>query len=551
MPADFSFQLYPDDLERLEWYLEDAMARVPLLAEAGLSKVINGPIPYTPDGNPLIGPMPGVPNAFEACVFTFGIAQGGGAGKVLAEWVVEGGTEQDMWAVDPRRFGDWCDHDHCVAKAIEIYGHEYGMHFPHHAWPAGRDKRLGPNHAKVVELGGQMGAFNGWERALWFAKPGDDTSEEATQTWGRSGPWEPRVREECEAVRDAVGVLDLPGFSRFDLSGAGAADWLRGMIAGGLPKAGRMNLGYFPDHRGRIVTEMSLIRHDEDHFTLITAATAELHDYEWLKRHLPEGLALTEHTEEFSTLIVCGPQSRALFEGIAQADLTLPWLSHQKATVAGKAATLARVSFAGELGWEIHAAMADMPAIYEAVLAAGAKPFGMFALDSLRIEKAYRAWKGDLSTDYTLYEGGLGRFVKLEKAQDFPGKQALMAEFQRGPSKKFAVMKLAANGHDAPYMSTVWQGEEMVGETTSGAWGYRVGASIALGVLRSDVAEPGTKLEVEIFGERISGDRGGRWPALGSGERKTEGVIGTGPHPSPPPAAGEGRGAERPGQTGR
>ncbi|MEM7240189.1 MAG: FAD-dependent oxidoreductase, partial [Pseudomonadota bacterium] len=413
MPDDFSFQLYADDLDRLEWYLEDAIARVPLIGESGVYKVINGPIPYAPDGLPLIGPMPGVPNAFEACVFTFGIAQAGGAGKVLSEWVVEGGTEWDMWAVDPRRFGKWCDHDYCVQKAMETYGHEYAMHFPHHEWPAGRDKRLGPNQAKVLELGGVMGAYGGWERANWFAKPGDDTSEEGTHTWGRQGPWEKRVKEECEAVRDGVGVLDLPGFSRFNLSGEGAAEWLRGMIAGGLPKAGRMNLGYFADHRGRIVTEMSLIRHGEDHFTLITAATAQLHDFDWLSAHLPDGLELVDRTDEMSTLIVCGPSSRDLFSTITDGDLTLTWLSHQAATVAGKSAMLARVSFAGELGWEVHVARADMPAVYEAVLAGGATPFGMFALDSMRLEKGYRTWKGDLSTDYTLYQAGLGRFVKL------------------------------------------------------------------------------------------------------------------------------------------
>ncbi|MEM6905888.1 MAG: FAD-dependent oxidoreductase, partial [Pseudomonadota bacterium] len=503
MPADFSFQLYPDDLERLEWYLEDAIARVPMIAETGVYKVINGPIPYAPDGYPLIGPMPGVPNAFEACVFTFGIAQGGGAGKVLAEWVVEGGTEWDMWSVDPRRFGKWADHDHCVAKAMEVYGHEYAMHFPYHAWPAGRDKRLSPNHGKVLELGGQMGAYGGWERANWFAKPGDDTSEEATQTWSRNGPWQPRVQEECEAVRDAVGVLDLPGFSRFNLEGEGAAEWLRGLIAGGLPKVGRMNLGYFPDHRGRIVTEMSLIRRGEDAFTLITAASAQDHDFDLLNGRLAKGLTLTDHTDEISTLIVCGPKSRELFAGLAEADLDLPWLSHQQAKVAGVACMLARVSFAGELGWEVHAAIADMPAIYEAVLAAGAKPFGMFALDSLRIEKGYRAWKGDLSTDYTLYQAGLGRFVKLDKPQDFPGKQALMNEKQQGASKAFATMVVEANGHDAPYMSNVWKGTEHVGETTSGGWGYRVGASVALGILRPDCAAPGTELEVEIFGQRV------------------------------------------------
>ena len=219
MPEDFSFQLYPDDLERLEWYIEDAMARVPVLGTAGVGRNINGPIPYAPDGLPLIGPMPGVKNAFEAHSFTFGIVQAGGAGKVLSEWIVDGYTEWDMWAVDPRRYTDHADHDFCLAKALETYGHEYAMHFPHHEWPAGRDKKLSPVHDRVKELGGVMGAYNGWERANWFAKPGDDTSEEATHTWERSGPWEPRVREECEAVRDHCGVLDLPGFSRFMVNG--------------------------------------------------------------------------------------------------------------------------------------------------------------------------------------------------------------------------------------------------------------------------------------------------------------------------------------------
>ncbi|MEM9351270.1 MAG: FAD-dependent oxidoreductase, partial [Pseudomonadota bacterium] len=485
MPDDFSFQLYPDDLERLEWYIEDACARVPILAEGGVQRNINGPIPYAPDGLPLVGPMPGVKNAFEASVFTFGITQGGGAGKVLAEWIVEGETEWDMWAVDPRRYTDYTDQDYCNQKAMEVYGHEYGMHFPYKEWPAGRDKKLSPVHDKVKELGGVMGAYNGWERANWFAKPGDDTSLESTETWSRHGPWEQRIKEECEAVRDGVGVLDLPGFSRFNLRGEGAAEYLRGLISGALPKVGRMNLGYFPDSRGRILTEMSLIRHGEDEFTLITAATAQWHDYEVLLKGLPEGLTLEDITREMSTLIICGPEARALFEKIGtDADLSLPWLSHQSAMVAGTPCKLARVSFAGELGWEVHAHLDSIPAIYDAVLAAGATPFGMYALNSLRIEKGYRAWKGDLSTDYSLLEGGLGRFIKFDKPQDFPGKAALLNEKQQGSKKQFVTLKVEANGHDAPYMATLWNGDEIVGETTSGAWGYRVGHSVALGMLR-------------------------------------------------------------------
>jgi dimethylglycine dehydrogenase len=506
MPHDFSFQLYPDDLDRLEWYIEDAMARVPVLGTGGVGRNINGPIPYAPDGLPMVGPMPGVKNAYEAHSFTFGIVQGGGAGKVMAEWLIHGETDRDMWSVDPRRYTDYTDHDYCYAKAMETYGHEYGMHFPHKEWPAGRDKKLSPVDAKVRSLGAQMGAYAGWERANWFAKDGDDTSVESTETWGRKGPWEIRVKEECEAVRDGVGVLDLPGFSRFNLAGEGAAEFLRGRIAGGLPKIGRMNLAYFPDSRGKILTEMSVMRHDEDFFTLITAAPAQWHDYEVLANDLPEGLSLTDHTTEYSTLIVTGPKARDLFTAMGtDADLSLGWLTHQPAQIAGVDCALARVSFAGELGWEIHAANANMPALYDSVLAAGATPFGMYALNALRIEKGYRAWKGDLSTDYSLLEGGLDRFIRFDKPQDFPGKAALLSEKQQGVKKTFATMTLDNPGDmDAPYMSPIWHNGEVVGETTSGAWGFRVNKSIALGMVRTDLNAPGSKVEVEIYGERFT-----------------------------------------------
>lgn len=501
MPDDFSFQLYPDDLERLEWHIEDAMARVPILGSAGINKTINGPIPYTPDGNPLIGPMPGVPNAYEACVFTFGIAQAGGAGKVLAEWVTEGQTEWDMWSCDPRRFTGFVDQDYTNRKGREIYANEYAMHFPHHEWPDGRGKRLSPNHTKVLELGAVMGAYAGWERANWFAKPGDDTSEKSTQTWGRAGPWLPRVAEECAAVQNSVGVLDLPGFSRFELSGAGAADWLLTRMAGALPKVGRMNLAYFADARGRILTEMSVMRMAKDTFLLITAATAQWHDFELLKASLPKGLALKDVTEESTALIVSGPESRQLFSAISDADLSLPWLSHQRAIVARKPALLARVSFAGELGWEVHALKADMPEVYAAVLAAGAKPFGMYALNSLRLEKGYRTWKGDLSSDYTLSEAGLGRFISFDKPQDFPGKAALKAAV---PAKRFATLLVDAGAADAPYMATLWHSGEVVGEVTSGGFGHRIGKSIALSMLRADLAVAGTEVDVEIYGTRVA-----------------------------------------------
>ena len=436
-------------------------------------------------------------------MFTFGITQGGGAGKVLAEWITAGETEWDMWAVDPRRYTDYTDQDYCNQKAMEVYGHEYAMHFPHHEWPAARDKKLSPVHEKVVKAGGVMGAYNGWERANWFAGQGDDVSEEASHTWDRQGPWALRIREEAENVRDNCGVLDLPGFSRFTLSGKGSSQYLLGLITGGLPKIGRMNLAYFADTRGRILTEMSVIRHEHDRFTLITAASAQWHDFDILNNGLPEFLPLKDNTNEISTLIVTGPKSRDVLNAIGtDADLSLGWLSHQSAVLADQPCTLIRVSFAGELGWEVHAENAKIPILYDAIISTGAKPFGMYALNSLRIEKGYRAWKGDLSTDYSLFEGGLGRFVKLDKVENFPGKAALQSEMQQGSKKFFATLIVEAGASDAPYMSTIWYDGKIVGETTSGAFGYRVGKSIALCVLRSDVAAAGTEVEVEIFGQR-------------------------------------------------
>ncbi|SFD84920.1 dimethylglycine dehydrogenase [Sulfitobacter brevis] len=503
MPEDFSFQLYPDDLERLEWYIEDAMARVPMLGTAGVGRVINGPIPYAPDGLPLLGPMPGVPNAYEACVFTFGITQGGGAGKVLAEWITEGQTEWDMWSVDPRRYTEYADQDYTNQKALETYGHEYAMHFPHHTWPAGRDKKLSPLHSRLRDAGAQFGSYNGWERANWFAKEGDDTSEEATQTWDRNGPWAVRVQEECEAVRDHCGVLAISGFTRLKVAGTGARDFIDGLTASALPPPGRIGLIYFADDRGRIVTEMSVMVHGPDEVGLITAAVAQWHDAEWLQRHAPDGITVTDHTEAAECLLVTGPASRDILAPLTDHDLSAKWLSiSATGKVAGRDCTLIRVSFAGELGWEIHCAPQDAPAIWDAVTQAGAKPFGMYALNSLRIEKGYRAWKGDLSTDYTLLQGGLDRFVKLDKPADFPGKAALLNERQQGVAKRFVTMTVEAGDQDAPYMSTVWHNGAVVGETTSGDWGYRIGTSVALGMMRADLAEAGTEVEIDIFGKR-------------------------------------------------
>lgn len=504
MPEDFSFQLYPDDLERLEFYIEDAMARLPLLGEGGVERNINGPIPYAPDGLPMIGPMPGVKNAFEAHSFTFGIAQGGGAGKVLAEWIMHGETELDMWSVDPRRYTDYADHDYCLSKALETYGHEYAMHFPHHEWPAGRDKKHSTLHSRLADAGAQFGAYNGWERANWFAKDGDDTSEATTQTWSRNGPWEAAIKREVEAVRDGCGMLPITGFSRYKIEGSGAKDFVDSLTASRLPNPGRVSLAYFPDSRGRILTETSVMVHSDDEVGIITAATAQWHDFEVFARRAPAGIEVTDNTKEAECLLITGPKARDMLAPITEGhDLSKGWLTvSMEGSVAGQPCALIRVSFAGELGWEIHAAPDAMPAIWDALANAGVTPFGMYALNSMRIEKGYRAWKGDLSTDYSLLEGGLDRFMKLDKPVDFPGKAALLAEKQQGRKKGFVTLEMEPGEADAPYMAPVWSGDEIVGEVTSCAMGYRTEKCIALGMVRADLLTPGTPLEVDVFGTR-------------------------------------------------
>jgi dimethylglycine dehydrogenase len=316
MPEDFSFQLYADDLERLEWYIEDACARVPLLGTAGITRVVNGPIPYAPDGLPLIGQMPGVPNAFEACVFTFGIVQAGGAGKLLADIMVDGESETDSWAVDPRRFTDHVDHAYATAKAIETYSHEYAMHFPQIQWPAGRGAKTSPLYDKLAAAGAAFGSYGGWERADWFPRDGEQALP--ANSYDRQH-WFDTVGAECRHVAEHAGVLELTGFTRFMVKGPGAADWLRGLITGGLPKVGRIGLVYFASGQGKVLTEMTATRLGDDEFLLMTGAGAYWHDRDLLTFRLPVdgSISISDVTAEMATLLVTGPKAPALM-----ADLT-------------------------------------------------------------------------------------------------------------------------------------------------------------------------------------------------------------------------------------
>ena len=512
MPEDFSFQLYNDDLERLEWYIEDACARVPILGTAGITRVVNGPIPYAPDGLPLIGQMPGVPNAFEACVFTFGIVQAGGAGKLLSEIIVEGESETDSWAVDPRRFTDHVDEVYTRAKAIETYSHEYAMHFPQIQWPAGRKAKTSPLYDRLASAGAEFGSYGGWERADWF--PRNDADRRPADSYDRQH-WFEDVGAECRHVAEHVGMIELTGFSRFRLKGAGAADWLRSKVTGGLPKVGRIGLVYFASPKGKILSEMTATRFGDDDILLMTGAGAYWHDRDLLHFALPadSGITITDVTAEMATLLVTGPKAPALLAAVAGASMShadFPWLSHRKLTIGGAEVTAIRVSFAGEAGWELHCAMADVTAVYDAIVAEGKAHqlghFGMLALDSMRLEKGYRSWKSDLTSDYTMLESGLERWVNFDKPE-FVGRTSLLTEQQAGAKREFVTLTLddPEDGEafgEAVYLSTVMVDGASAGLVVSAGYGHRVGKSIAMAVLDKEAVAKGGALSVDVLGRK-------------------------------------------------
>ena len=510
MPDDFSFQLYNDDLERLEWYIEDACARVPILGTAGITRVVNGPIPYTPDGLPLIGPMPGVPNAFEACVFTFGIVQAGGAGKLLAEIIIEGEADSDSWAVDPRRFTDHVDTAYTAAKAIETYSHEYAMHFPQIQWPAGRKAKSSPLYDRLAAAGAEFGSYGGWERADWF--PAVDADRRPADSYDRQH-WFDAVGQECRHVAAHAGILELTGFSRFHASGDGADAWLTRQITGNLPRVGRIGLVYFASPKGKMLSEMTVTRFAENDFLLMSGAGAYWHDRDLLMANLPSdgSVQITDVTYDLATLLVTGPKAPAILAdltGHSMANDDFAWLACRKIEIAGDEVTAIRVSFAGEAGFEIHCKMDNIVAVYDAITAAGAAyelaPFGMLALDSMRLEKGYRSWKSDLTSDYTMLELGLGRWVNFNK-DDFVGRTALQAEQQAGSKNEFVTLVLddPDDGEpfgDAVYLSSVVIDGNVAGLVLSGGYGHRVGASIAMAVVDCGALRAAKDISVLVLG---------------------------------------------------
>jgi dimethylglycine dehydrogenase len=506
IPPDFGMELLPDDLDRLERYIEGAIAQVPILGSVGIKRVVNGPIPYTPDGNPMIGPIHGLENAYLCCGFSFGIVQGGGGGKAMAELLVEGETEWDLWNLDSRRFGEHATKRYTVARAVELYQHEYGVGYPIEERPAGRPAKTTPLYERLKAKGAQFGARGGWERATWFPRKGETAS--GKPTFGRA-EWFATVGEECRAVRERVGLLDLAGFSKFEVGGPGAATFLDGIIAGALPKPGRIALSYGLTGKGGVLVETTITRLEPDRFYLCSAGSAEWHDGQWLEQRRPRDgtVAIANVTAQFGTLVLAGPRSRDLLAAVTEADLSnaaFPWLSAREIEIGYAKLRALRVNYVGELGWELHVPMAYLVDVYDRLMAAGEPfgiaDFGIYAVDSLRLEKGYRGWKSDLSHEYGPDESGLARFVKPEKG-NFVGRDALAKRRQQPPKERLVPLLVDTAEFDAPASSIVWQNGSRVGMVSSSGWGYTVKSSISLAFVRSDLANPGTRLEVEIFGE--------------------------------------------------
>ena len=505
---DWSFDraLLPPALDRLGPSLERAARRIPAFAGAGILKVVSGLIPHTPDANPLLGPASGLRNVWLCCGSGIGIAQGAGAGQYLAQWMVHGQAEISMREFDPRRFGDWAVGDYTLRRAADEYGEMYQVRYPGEFRDAGRPVKTTPIYGQLRARGAIFAEVAGWERAKWF-----DAKGEGERYSFRRANWLDAVAEECRAVRERVGVLDLTSFSKLDVTGPDAAAFLDRLCARRLPaRDGRVVLAHMLTERGGVECEATVTRFAPDRFYLLSAAVAQLHDLDWLVQHRRPGedVTVTDVTADYGVLVLAGPRSRDVLRTLTDADLgtaSFPWMSAREIEVLGIPTRALRVSYVGELGWELHHPIAAMPRLYEGLMAAGAPhgiaDFGTYALNALRMEKAFRAWGSELTTEVTLPEAGLARLVSLDKGP-FIGRDALLARQRDGLRWQLVYLAVEAGDADPIGNEPVYRGDRLVGITTGGAYGPTVKQTLAFAYVDPAQAAAGTPLTVLILGER-------------------------------------------------
>ena len=510
-PDDVEYELFEADLERLTPHVEAAMKRVPAFAEVGVKEVYNGAIPYTPDGSPIVGPAWGLPNFWLNEGHSFGITAAGGAGWQLAQWIVEGEPSIDMLGVEPRRFGDYATKGYLKQKNEEAYANVFTIHYPDEERPAARPLRTAPCYGRLQAKGAVFGQKFGWERANWFAPQG----VAAEDHWSfRRSRWFAPVGDECRHVHEHVGLLDMTAFAKCRVSGPGAAAFLDHLVANRLPaKPGRIGLCHALTPRGGVHSEFTILREAADAFYLVSAGAWQRLDHDYLQRLMPAdgSVRFADLTSALGVLVVAGPQSRTLLQRVSSADFSngaFPWLSAQAVNIGLAQAMAMRVNFIGELGWELHHPMEMQNQVFDALFEAGAdlglKPFGIRAMDALRLEKSYRMIGAELSIEYAALESGLERFVRLDKG-GFIGRDGLLAWRESGFANAFATLEVEdVRDADALGNNPLLHAGELVGRATSGGYGHRLGKSLALAMLRPELARPGVRLEIEILGERHS-----------------------------------------------
>lgn len=510
----FSNDLCPDDLDRVMDVLEGAFERMPALAEVGIKRVVNGPITYTIDGAPLVGPISGKRNAYCIIGLRAGLGEGGGHGWLLAQQIVHGEACYDTWVIDPRRFTGYATVELTALKAIEDYQNEFRFHFPHEHRPAGRNAKTTPLTPVLAAEGAKFTIVNGWER-LDYIKPSPDFHPSLSFDFDEAFDV---VATEVANVAANVGLTEVNGFNRIEITGEDRHAFLDRMICGTVTKrGGRVGLGYLLNKQGCVKAEATVANlpasdRGPDRVWYGSAAASEYHDMDWLTAHLDPGedVQLRSLTNDHTILVLAGPKARAVLSDCARGDWSaaaFPWLSVRECCIGFAPAVVMGVSFSGELAYEIHVPNASLYAAYlalrEAGKAHGLKLFGARAIESMRMEKGFLHWKADLITEFDPFETGLSRFVKLDK-QDFIGKAALLKRQAAGPQSKLVTLKIYTDHTPAHPGASLMQDNTVVGTITSGDYGHRVGMNLAYAFVKPNFAAVGSSLQLDLCGEHIA-----------------------------------------------
>ena len=504
---DSEFELFQEDLDRLESHIESAIQRVPIFGEVGVKKVYNGAICYTPDGSPIVGPAWGLKNFWINEGHSFGITAAGGAGWQLGEWMVDGEPTIDMMGVDPRRFGDYVTKSFLIQKNEEAYANVFSIHYPDEEREAGRPLRQAPCYDRLKDLGAVFGQKFGWERANWFAPKGVEQIDD----WSfRRSKWFEHVGNECKNVQENVGLLDMTAFAKCRISGPGAERLLDNLVANKLPKKnGRVNLCHALNKNGGVLSEYTIAKESNDSYYIVSAGAFQRLDHDWIQQWMPKdrSVKFENLTNSIGVLVLAGPKARDLMSKVSSADFSnenFPWLSSQKIDV-GLAPTIAmRMNFVGELGWELHHSIEYQNHIFDRLMEVGKefklKPFGIRAMDSLRIEKTYKLIGTEMSIEYSPFESSLDRFVHLNKG-NFIGRDALVQWQQKGFQNKLVTLEVKeVKDADTLGNNPIYKGDKVIGRATGGNYGFRVQKSLAIGMVQPDYAAVGSKLTMDILG---------------------------------------------------